>query len=51
MSAPAAAVLLTPPAADAAVAGRQFESGRVHAWLRRAILDVSLRPGSALAEA
>jgi len=36
---------------DATVAGRPFESARVHAWLRRAILEVSLPPGSALAEA
>lgn len=34
-----------------AVAGRPFESARVYAWLRRAILDVDRAPGSALAEA
>jgi DNA-binding GntR family transcriptional regulator len=36
---------------EPAVAGRPFESARVYAWLRRAILDVDRAPGSALAEA
>lgn len=36
---------------DDRVASRALESDRVHAWLRRAILDVGLKPGSALAEA
>ena len=38
-------------APEPAVAGRPFESARVYAWLRRAILDVDRAPGSALAEA
>jgi GntR family transcriptional regulator, rspAB operon transcriptional repressor len=50
MSARLASVHAVPRAADTAVAGRPSESARVHAWLRRAILDVSLRPGAALAE-
>ena len=38
-------------APEPAVAGRPFESARVYAWLRRAILDVDGAPVSALAEA
>lgn len=30
--------------------GRPFESARIHAWLRQAILEVQLVPGAALAE-
>ncbi len=47
----ARATVVRIPAREAAPAGRPFESVRVHAWLRRAILDVALKPGSALAEA
>lgn len=36
---------------ERSTASRALESDRVHGWLRRAILDVTLRPGSALAEA
>ncbi|MFO1317242.1 MAG: GntR family transcriptional regulator [Burkholderiales bacterium] len=50
MSARAAAPRAAPDPEDAA-AGRPFGSARVYAWLRRAILDVSLKPGRALAEA
>ncbi len=37
------------PTAEASP-GRPFESARIHAWLRQAILEVKLVPGAALAE-
>lgn len=48
---PGAARLLTLPAAPSVARARPFESDRVHAWLRQGILEVSLVPGTALAEA
>lgn len=38
------------PVADDSARGRQSESARAYAWLRQGILEVSLRPGAALAE-
>ena len=46
-----AAALRVAGGPEPAATGRPFESTRVHAWLRRAILDVARKPGSALAEA
>ena len=37
-------------ALPAAAAGRPFESARVHAWVRAAILDVTLAPGAMVSE-
>ncbi len=48
MSARGAVLRLAPPLADANA--RRAESDRVHAWLRDAILEVTLKPGDALAE-